>query len=90
MNEPVPMSAFGAFTNECSYLFCRDKDGLNLWLTIVNECSKETTYTGSIFTEIPFNASISPLYVAFICASVAYLCFTMTYNLTTKILYNEL
>ena len=43
-NEPVEMSEFGMITNLCSN-YCREKDGLELWLELVNECNHDSITT---------------------------------------------
>lgn len=95
MNEPTPDSVFGTITNQCSILFCKDKDGLELWLNLVNEC-----YDNSIFYKrrilldllenddhliIYYNA----LYVGIICSLVSFICFTMTYVITKRFYNNK-
>jgi hypothetical protein len=37
LNEPIALTDFGVYVNECSK-FCKDKDGLELWLNLVTEC----------------------------------------------------
>jgi hypothetical protein len=77
-NEPISMSYFGSFTNDCSS-FCKDKDGLSLWLTFVNDCKSNIGNNMLIERNIRL---YSPLMVASICAFVALVCFMISYNIT--------
>lgn len=86
MNEPVPISDFGIFVNACANLYCKDKDGLELWLTMADKGSSE--YLTMI--EKYQNNTFSPYYTAFICASVAYLFFMFGYVLIRKVTKDEL
>jgi hypothetical protein len=33
-NEPIPDNELGLYANTCANTFCKDKDGLELWLTL--------------------------------------------------------
>lgn len=80
MNEPVPDSVFGTMVNNCADTFCRDKDGLELWLNLVNEC-----FTTTIMMNEKYNKFIFyPLYTSIFCSSVGYLSFIMSYYITIK------
>jgi hypothetical protein len=82
MNEPVPMSFFGMFVNQCAEQFCRDKSGLELWLNMMNEYP--------LLTMFEIKDIHSPYYTGFICASTAYLFFMFGYILTRKVIDDEL
>ncbi len=93
MNEPVPLSSFGVFTNECAQLYCKDKDGLNLWLSLINECyinyetDKETEneyYNQNNKRMLLENNDVlySSLSVCIICSFVGILCFMISYIIT--------
>lgn len=82
MNEPVPMSSFGMITNQCSQQFCRDKDGLELWLSLLKDCFVNT----ALMIETEEKILFSPYYTAFICASTAYLFFVFGYILRLKVI----
>jgi hypothetical protein len=73
MNEPVPLSSFGEFTNKCAELFCDDKDGLELWLSLVNDCkaSNLTSLTSlNIDNESVYFVDFA-LFVGFVCAFIS-------------------
>jgi hypothetical protein len=87
-NEPVPLSSFGIFTNGCAVLFCKDKDGFNLWLTLINECfyniQQSIQFENNIKT---INEKLhSPLIVGLICSFVGFVCFIISYLFTKKFL----
>ncbi len=75
MNEPIPLSSFGIFTNECSQLFCKDKDGLELWLSFVNECNYNIR---PMLLQNNYKLH-SPLFVGLVCSLIALFCFQISY-----------
>ncbi len=87
-NEPIAMSFFGTFTNDCASKFCKDKDGINLWLTLVNDCFYDSyDPVASNSRMLMVNTRLhTPLFSAFICSSVGFVCFMMSY-IITKILF---
>ncbi len=78
MNEPIPLSSFGIFTNECSQLFCKDKDGLELWLSFVNECNNNSSYNNQMLIQNNYKLH-SPLFVGLVCSLIGILCFQISY-----------
>jgi hypothetical protein len=86
-NEPITMSSFGMFTNECAFKFCKDKDGLNLWLSFINDCFYESSEPLASKSRILLvNTRLNtPLFSAFICSSVGLVCFMMSYIITKKL-----
>jgi hypothetical protein len=85
VNEPISMSFLGLFANDCANKFCNDKDGLELWLSLIQESSNNSIMMNEKYNRFIF----SPLYTGIVCASVGYLSFIMTYYITTKWLNNE-
>jgi hypothetical protein len=85
-NEPIPMSSFGTFTNECASNFCKDKDGFNLWFTLLNDCF----YHSNDSVEVDENRMLtnytlhSPLFTALVCSGVGFVCFMMSYIITKR------
>lgn len=88
MNEPTPDSVFGTFTNQCSILYCKDKDGLELWLNLVNECYDNLDRRRILLVVDEKNIYYSALYVGVICSLVSLVCFTLTYVMTKRF-YNS-
>ncbi len=78
MNEPVSLSSFGIFTNECSS-YCKEKDGLELWLSLVNNCYVSSS-TNRMLLETKYKLN-SSLFVGLVCSIVSLLCFMMSYNM---------
>ncbi len=37
-NEPIADNELGLTAKDCALQYCEDKDGMALWLTLVNEC----------------------------------------------------
>lgn len=37
-NEPIADNELGLTTKDCALQYCEEKDGMSLWLTLVNEC----------------------------------------------------
>jgi hypothetical protein len=81
MNEPIKMSVFGMITNQCSELFCKDKDGLELWLNIANECFYDNKIHMNFIQNINQNINMnhSPLFVGIICSLIYLISFFTTY-----------
>ncbi len=95
MNEPVPLSSFGIFTNECAELYCKDKDGLELWLSLVNDCfyNDNNDDNNSINDNNITNRMLlqtnsrlhSSMVVAMTCSLVALVCFVLSYTITKRL-----
>ena len=37
-NEPIADNELGLTAKDCALQYCEEKDGMSLWLTLVNEC----------------------------------------------------
>ncbi len=77
-NEPIQDNILGLFANQCASQFCKDKDGLELWLTLYQ--ARNIEYTPTKFT---------PLEVANLCVMMAIAGFTLGF-LLEKFILSEL
>lgn len=64
-NEPIPDNQLGTYANSCANAYCKDKDGLELWLTLYQ--AKNIEYKEPAW---------SPLEVANLCVMLAIAGFT--------------
>ncbi len=81
MNEPVPLSYFGNYVDNCSNQFCKDKDGLELWLSLVNECSYGYNENNLISLQSSNN---SPLFCGIVSSLFGLLCFMIGFVVSYK------
>jgi hypothetical protein len=77
-NEPIQDNILGLFANQCANTFCKDKDGLNLWLTLYQ--ARNIEYFPPTFT---------PFEVANLCVMIAIAGFTFGF-LIEKFALSEL
>ena len=70
-NEPIQDNILGLFANQCANTFCKEKDGLDLWLTLYQ--GRNIEYTMIKFTTIKF----TPFEVANICVMIGMAGFTL-------------
>ena len=70
------MTELGLVANECAN-YCNDKDGLELWLSLVEVCNQVTLNTFN--TQITMDALNTPLYSGIVCAICSLVFFTIGY-----------
>ncbi len=39
-NEPIADNMLGLYAKDCALQYCQDRDGLSLWMTLVDTCHK--------------------------------------------------
>jgi hypothetical protein len=52
-NEPIPDNQLGTYANSCANSFCKEKDGLELWLTLYQ--ARDIEYIEQLWT--PFEVA---------------------------------
>ena len=75
-NEPIPDNELGTYANACARTFCKEKDGLELWLTIYQ--ARNIEYTDPVW---------SPFEVANICVMTAISGFTLGFLIQRFVIY---
>jgi hypothetical protein len=50
-NEPIADNQLGMTAKDCALQYCEDKDGMALWLSLVQECNAKKA--NPYFTQIP-------------------------------------
>ncbi len=73
-NEPIADNELGLTAKDCAKQYCEDKDGMGLWMSLVNECveSPNPYFMEKIhnLNKINFNYGTSPIVAGSVCAMI--------------------
>ncbi len=90
-NEPIADNELGLTAKDCAKQYCEQKDGLGLWLTLVNECVdspnpyfvEKINKINNIDTNSIFEEGVKPIVVGGISAILGIVGLILGYTLGT-------
>lgn len=91
-NEPIADNELGLTAKDCALQYCTEKDGMSLWLSLVNQCVsnpnpyfRQKTHKEEIVQEVNSNEIIlTPFIVGSVCASMSLVSFLLGYTIKTN------
>ncbi len=88
-NEPIADNELGLTAKDCALQYCTEKDGMSLWLSLVNQCvSNPNPYfrqktTRENYEEVDVKTDefiITPLVSGSVCAAMSLISFMLGYS----------
>lgn len=87
-NEPIADNELGLTAKDCALQYCSEKDGMSLWLSLVNQCVsnpnpyfRQKTHKEEVVEEVnPNELVITPFIAGSVCATMSLISLMLGYT----------